>query len=247
MIKVLSVGLRIKMFATIRFYYGSFIISFIAAGVMVPLMMIFKKDRNSILHKWNRIIIRLIGGKINTTGKRNDNADMFVINHQGIIDIISMEAVENSNLRWVAKKQLFDAPWFGYILKLPNMICIDRDNKNGLIKLLRDVKKTREYDIKRTVTIFPEGTRTDKQKLIPFKDGTRIIAEKLQLTIQPIVITNSKLLLNEHNKTAHSSTVQITYLDTFRVDKSNKNWYKELSLSMQSIIDEELKNHKRER
>jgi 1-acyl-sn-glycerol-3-phosphate acyltransferase len=235
------------MFATIRFYYGSFIISFIAAGIMVPLMFLFRNSTDKILHKWNRIIIFFIGGKIETTGKRNNNADMFVINHQGIIDIVSMEAAEPSNLRWVAKKQLFDAPWFGYVLKLPDMICLDRDNKSGLIKLLRDVKKTKEDNIQRTVTIFPEGTRTNKQKLLPFKKGTKIIAEKLELTIQPIVITNSKLLLNEHNKTAHSSTVQITYLDTFQVDKENKEWYQELATSMQNVIDREEKIEKRER
>ena len=235
------------MFATIRFYYGSFIISFIAAGIMVPLMMIFKNRTSDILYKWNRVILLLIGGKIETTGRRNNDADMFVVNHQGIIDIISMEATENSNLRWVAKKQLFDAPWFGYVLKLPKMICIDRDNKTGLIKLLRDVKKTKECHEKRTVTIFPEGTRTNNQKLLPFKHGTKIIAEKLQLTIQPIVITNSKLLLNEHDKTAHSSTVHITYLDTFTVDKENKEWYQELATSMQSVIDKEEKTYKRER
>lgn len=210
-------------------------------------MFLFRNSTDKILHKWNRIIIFFIGGKIETTGKRNNNADMFVINHQGIIDIVSMEAAEPSNLRWVAKKQLFDAPWFGYVLKLPDMICLDRDNKSGLIKLLRDVKKTKEDNIQRTVTIFPEGTRTNKQKLLPFKKGTKIIAEKLELTIQPIVITNSKLLLNEHNKTAHSSTVHITYLDTFQVDKENKEWYQELATSMQNVIDREEKIEKRER
>jgi len=235
------------MFATIRFYYGSFIISFIAAGIMVPLMMIFRNDTDKILHKWNKIMLFLIGGKIETTGKRDNTADMFVINHQGIIDIISMEAVEDTNLRWVAKKQLFDAPWFGYVLKLPKMICIDRDSKSGLIKLMRDVKETVESNTKRIVTIFPEGTRTNRQRLLPFKEGTRIIAEKLKLSIQPIVITNSKMLLNEHNKTAHKATVHITYLDTFTVDKSNKNWYKELQHSMQNVIDEEEKKYKRER
>jgi len=235
------------MFAKIRFYYGSFVISFIAAGVMIPLMMLFKKRRIKILHTWNKIIMFLIGGKIKTTGQRNNNANMFVINHQGIIDIISMEAVENSNLRWVAKKELFDAPWFGYVLKLPKMISIDRNNKSGLIQLLRDVKEIKENTTQDIVTIFPEGTRTDKQNLLPFKEGTRIIAEKLKLTIQPIVITNSKILLNEHNKTAHKATVHITYLDTFQVDKNNKGWYKELQLSMQKVIDEEEKIHKRER
>jgi len=235
-----------KIFATIRFYYAAATISFIAAGIMVPLMFLFKKRRNNILHYWNKVMIFLIGGKIVSHGKRDNAADMFIMNHQGIIDIIAMEADEETDLRWVAKKQLFDAPWFGYVLKLPDMIQIDRENKSGLIKLLRDCKETKENS-KRIITIFPEGTRTDKQELLEFKGGTRIIAEKLKMTIQPIIITNSKKLLNEHNKTAHSSTVHIKYMKTFKVDKSDKQWYKNLQTTMQNAIDEEKNRYERER
>ena len=235
-----------KIFATIRFYYGAAVISFIAAGIMVPLMMIFKNKKSKILHHSNKAMIFLLGGKIITKGKRDPSADMFVINHQGIIDIVSMEAEKESYVRWVAKKQLFDAPWFGYVLKLPNMIEVDREDKSGLTKLLRDVKESKE-ELKRTVAIFPEGTRTKEQPLLPFKGGTRIIANKLELRIQPIVITNSKQLLNEHNRTAHSATVHINYLDTFQVDKSDKEWYKNLQIDMQSIIDEEKNKYERER
>ena len=235
-----------KIFAKIRFYYGAATISFIAAGIMVPLMFIFKNKTSSILHYWNKVMLFLIGGKIISHGKRDNSADMFVMNHQGIIDIIAMEAAENTDLRWVAKKQLFDAPWFGYVLKLPNMIEVDRENKSGLSKLLKDVKETKKEN-KRVVAIFPEGTRTDKQELLTFKGGTKIIANKLELRIQPMVITNSKQLLNEHIKTAHNATVHIRYLDTFKVDKSDKEWYKNLQIMMQSIIDEEKNKHERER
>ena len=234
-----------KIFAKIRFYYGAAAISFIAAGIMVPLMMLFKNRRSDILHYWNSVIMSLLGGKIIAHGKRDNSANMFVMNHQGIIDIISIEAAENSDLRWVAKKQLFDAPWFGYLLKLPKMIEVDRENKSGLIKLLRDAKDTK--DNKRIIAIFPEGTRTDKQKLLNFKGGTRIISNKLGLSIQPIIITNSKWLLNEHNKTAHSTTVHITYLETFQVDSEDKEWYSKLQEKMQKKIDEEYNKYERER
>ena len=236
-----------KTFAKIRFYYGAATISFVAAGIMVPLMMIFPKRKSNILHYWNRVIIFLLGGKIITHGKRDNSVDMFVSNHQGIIDIVALEAEEDTDIRWVAKKQLFDAPWFGYLLKLPKMIEVDRENKSGLVKLLRDAKETINGDKHRVITIFPEGTRTDKQELLSFKGGTRIIAEKLQLTIQPIVITNSKKLLNEHNKTAHNATVHITYLKPFKVNKENKGWYDELRNNMQTSIDNEYTKYKRER
>jgi 1-acyl-sn-glycerol-3-phosphate acyltransferase len=236
-----------KIFATIRFYYGAAIISLIAAGAMVPLMILLSKRKSTILHYCNRCIMFLLGGKIISHGKRDDSVDMFISNHQGIVDIISLEADKNTNIQWVAKKQLFDAPWFGYLLKLPKMIEVNREDKSGLLKLLRDTKETINSNVKRVICIFPEGTRTDKQELLEFKGGTRIIAEKLELTIQPIVITNSKKLLNEHTKTAANATVYITYLEPFKVSKANKGWYDELKTTMQNCIDNQYNEHKRER
>ncbi len=237
-----------KTFATIRFYYGSAVISFIAAGIMVPLLLISKKSRSWILHYFNKLIMILLGGKIVQHGELDKSVDIVISNHQGIIDIIALEASQNIDFQWVAKKQLFDTPWFGFLLKLPNMIEVDRENKSGLIKLLTNVKETIQNDKERVIAIFPEGTRTNKQTLLPFKGGTRIVAEKLGLTIQPIVITNSKRLLNEHNRTAHSATVHITYLEQpFKVSKDNKGWYEEVRQKMQKCIDEEEKKYKRER
>jgi 1-acyl-sn-glycerol-3-phosphate acyltransferase len=236
-----------KIFAKIRFYYGASIITLVAGGVMVPLMFLFKKSRNEILHRYNALIIKLMGGEIETIGVRDNSADMFVINHQGIIDIIAMEAAELTDMRWIAKRQLFDTPWFGYLLKLPNMINVDRENKTGLIKLIRDAKETKESEKHRTLAIFPEGTRTDKQELRVFKSGAKMVAEKLKLKVQPIIITNSKKLLNEHNRTAHSATVHIKYLDTFTANRADKDWYKNLQETMQKAIDNEKKLNGRDR
>jgi len=236
-----------KTFAKIKFYYGAGVISFIAAGIMVPLMLIRPHKSSDILHFWNVIIMRLIGGKIVTHGTQDSSVDMFVSNHQGIIDIIALEAEQNTNIQWVAKRELFDAPWFGYLLKLPRMINIDRDDRSGLVKLLRDIKETTSSDTKRVVAIFPEGTRSDAQELKEFKAGTKLISEKLELTIQPVIITNSKKLLNEHNKTAHSAEVHINYLEPFKVSKANTGWYEELRNKMQNAIDQEYTQYQRER
>jgi 1-acyl-sn-glycerol-3-phosphate acyltransferase len=237
-----------RTFAKIRFYYGAAVISFIAAAIMVPLMAIFSKNRSIILYHCNRMIMFFLGGKIITHGQQDKNANIYIMNHQGIIDIISIEAAQKSDLRWVAKKQLFDAPWFGYVLKLPKMIQVDREDKAGLVKLLRDIKETStDTEKHRIVAIFPEGTRTEEQALLDFKGGTKIVAEKLQLTVQPIVITNSKRLLNEHNRTAHSATVHINYMDSFKVSKENKGWYDQVREEMQRCIDNEYNEYKRER
>jgi len=235
-----------KIFAKIRFYWGAFVISFVVAVIMIPLVTIFPNHQGSIMHYLNRLIIILIGGRLEKVGDIDPNADMIVANHQGIIDVVGLEAIQNNRLRWIAKKELFDAFWFGYILKNSNMISIDRENKSGLVKLLRSVKESRDT-LHRQVALFPEGTRAKDQKLLSFKSGTKFIADKLSLKVQPVVITGSKLLLNEHNKTAHNSIVKFIYLPTIDVKEAGDGWYEEMRKTMQKVIDDEFANNNRSR
>jgi len=224
-----------KIYAKIRFYWGALVISTLVAAGMIPLITIFPKYKGIIMHKLNRVILFLMGARLKTYGQRDKNANLFLINHQGIMDIIALEAVENAHFRWVAKKELFDTPWFGYLLKNGDMISVDRENKAGLIKLLKDAKESIEIK-KRAVAIFPEGTRSATQKLLPFKSGAKLIANKLNMRVQPIVITGSKYVLNEHNKTGHSGTIHIHYLDAFDVADASKDWYEKVKSDMEKVI-----------
>ncbi|MCK4440942.1 MAG: 1-acyl-sn-glycerol-3-phosphate acyltransferase [Sulfurovaceae bacterium] len=230
-----------KIFAKIKFYYVVLVITLITGLIMIPLMYLSKKNSSQILHKYNLLIMKLIGGKIETNGDRDNSADMFIINHQGVVDIIAMEASELTDIRWIAKKEIFEAIWFGNVVKLSNMVSVDRENKVGLIKLIRDSKETKESNPHRVLAIFPEGTRAKGQKLRKFKSGAKILAEKLELKVQPIVITNSKKLLNQHEHIAQNATVYINYLEPFTANRDNKEWYKELQENMQKEIDNQEK------
>ncbi|MFK5976401.1 MAG: lysophospholipid acyltransferase family protein [Sulfurovum sp.] len=232
-----------KIFATIRFYWGAFIISLNTALFMIPALMIFGKYKSTIVHHINRATIFLMGGKLAQEGEMDNTVDMYVMNHQGVVDIIGLEALQNNHLRWVAKKELFDAFWFGNLLRHGEMISLDRSSKLGLRKLLKDVKLSRT-ELHRPVAIFPEGTRTSKQKLLSFKQGTNLIAKKLELRVQPIVITGSKWVLNEHNRTAHSGTVKYKFLPPIDVKDAGDDWFEKLRDDMQKAIDDEfIDNH----
>lgn len=229
-----------------RFYWGAFVISTVVAAVMIPAIMLFPKKKGMIMHRLNRVILKLIGAKIETAGSLDPDADMVIMNHQGIIDIIGMEALQTHHLRWAAKKELFDALWFGNLLKRGEMISLDRGNKAALVSLLKSVKESRAT-MNRAVAIFPEGTRAKDQALLPFKAGTKIVAEKLGLKVQPVVITGSKWVLNEHNKTAHNGTVHYTFLPTIDVSKADDRWFEKLKDQMQEVIDRELDTRQRSR
>ncbi len=213
---------------------------------MIPTLMLFNKHKSTIVHHINRLTLFMMGGKLSQEGTMDTNADMYVMNHQGIVDIVAMEALQNNHLRWVAKKELFDAPWFGNLLRHGEMISLDRGNKAGLIKLIKDVKESKEV-LHRPVAIFPEGTRAKGQSLLSFKLGTKMIANKLGLKVQPVIITGSKWVLNEHEKTGHSGTVHYKFLPTVDVTKADENWFETLHNDMQKVIDDEYTNHNRSR
>lgn len=235
-----------KIFAKIRFYWGAMVISLNTAILMIPTLMIFNKHKSTIVHHINRLTLFMMGGKLAQEGTMDTSADMYVMNHQGIVDIVAMEALQSNHLRWVAKKELFDALWFGNLLRHGEMISLDRSNKAGLIKLIKDVKESKEV-LHRPVAIFPEGTRAKEQPLLSFKLGTKMIANKLGLKVQPVIITGSKWVLNEHEKTGHSGTVHYKFLPTIDVSKADKDWFETLHDDMQKAIDDEYTNHNRSR
>ncbi len=228
-----------KIFAKIRFYWGAFVIAFIVAFLMIPLVTLLPNFKSILLHRLNRMILFLLGGELAQVGEIDSGADMILMNHQGIVDIIGLEALQTNHLRWIAKKELFSMPWFGLLLKNSDMISVDRENKAGLVKLIKDVKESVEVK-NRAVALFPEGTRAGGQELLPFKVGAKFVAEKLGLKVQPVVITGSKYLLSELEKTAHSSVVKYIFLPTIDVKEASGEWYKEMRQTMQKVIDDEL-------
>ncbi len=235
-----------KIFAKIRFIYGALAIALPLGLFMVPGIYLFPSKKGYIMHTVNKWILWLLGAKLVISGERDPDANLFLFNHQGIIDIISIEAAENTNFRWVAKKEVFEMPIYGHLLRQGDMIAVDRSNKAGLLKLLKDVKESVESK-HRAVVIAPEGTRAKGQKLLPFKSGPNFVANKLGLRVQPIVVTGSKWLLNEHDRTAHSSTVRLAYLPAFDAADAPKEWYEQVKSDMQKVIDEIYEKYGEER
>lgn len=235
-----------KIFARIRFGYSALMTGLILGFVMIPLSALFRKHAPWIMHYFNAVIIRVIGGRIEVVGARDPKANLFLFNHQSIIDIIAMEASENVPWRWVAKKEVFTMPLYGKLLTLGDMIPVERDNKSALISLLRYTKESIQT-LHRPVVIAPEGTRARGQKLLPFKPGANLIATKLKMRVQPVVITGSKALINEHDFTSRSSTVRIHYLPAFDAAEAPKDWYEQTRTDMQAVIDAEYTQEGRER
>jgi 1-acyl-sn-glycerol-3-phosphate acyltransferase len=178
-------------------------------------------------------------------GEEDPEAQMFLLNHQSDLDIGILETVSSRNIAWVAKKELFEIPFFGLALRLPEDIAVERESKTSLIKLLKDAKD--RLDKGRVITIFPEGTRSTKGKMLPFKSGAKMVADKYALRVQPIVFMQTAKYYNIKEFYYKPGRVKIIYMPSFIADKNDPNWLNDLRTKMQKVYDDELANNPRHR
>ena len=120
------------------------------------------------------------------------------------------------------------------------MIAIDRKDKRSIIKIIKEGKERLEEG--RVLAIFPEGTRNESTQLLPFQSGAKVLAEKLNLIVQPLVITGARYVFDSKRLEAHGGgEVQLIYLDPID-PKQDPNWYEKLQQTMQERLDSELAN-----
>ena len=205
-----------------------FAIEFVISVVLVVFFMWLFNDKNRAIRKfWGRSQ-RFFGGyKLEVIGNFSDEANILLINHQSMLDIIVIEELHPKNVCWIAKAQISKIPIIGKILSLPKMIAVERENKHSLIKLLSEAKDRVENG--RVLAIFPEGTRSQTNKLLPFKGGAKLLVEKLNLKVQPIVIVGSDAM-KVKEFSFKKADIKLFCLDL--VDTSKENWLEATRESM---------------
>jgi 1-acyl-sn-glycerol-3-phosphate acyltransferase len=171
-------------------------------------------------------------------GKEDPATQMFLINHQSDLDIGVMETVSKKDLAWVAKKELFDVPFFGLAMSMPEDIPIERKSKTSLIRLLKNAKD--RLNKGRVITMFPEGTRSRDGRMLPFKNGAKVVADKFQLRVQPVVLIETASYYNIKKFYYSPGTIKVIFLESFIADKEDPNWLSELRKKMQEVYDKAL-------
>lgn len=217
------------MFAHIRaiFVYSGFLITLM---LMIFAMYIRPSKQKSIRRIWSKLQQHIVGYDIEIIGEENPEANMILLNHQSMLDIVVLESIHPADLAWVAKQEIEKIPLFGHILKIPNMIRVERSSKRALLKLLTDAKE--RIDAGRVVAIFPEGTRSKTDTLLPFKNGPKVLSQKYQLIVQPVVVINTRHILDTKHFKARSGTVKVVYLESIIPDKES-DWYSDMHKIMQ--------------
>jgi len=207
--------------------------------VVIVLMYLFRDKTYPIRRTWAKMQTFLMSFTILQEGTPSPEATLLILNHQSVVDVVSLEAIYPKDLCWIAKKEIQDLPLFGHIVTAPRMIAIDRKDKRSLIKMLKIGKERIEEG--RVLAMFPEGTRTDGMTLLPFQSGAKALAEKLGLIVQPALLIGSRHVFDSKKLTASSGDVRVIYLDPIN-PKDDPHWFETLHVSMKERLALELAN-----
>lgn len=212
----------------------------ITVAITVVLMYTFRNHTHKVIKAWMSFQMFVLGIKLETEGKLDESCDMLLMNHQSLLDIIVIEYIHSRDLAWVAKKEISDLFFFGHIIKAPRMISIDRENKAGIITLLKETKD--RLDKGRPIAMFPEGTRSDGKSMGSFKPGAKMVANKHNLKVQPIILFNTRNIVDSKTLKASPGVVKVIYLDPIQASKDT-TWFEDTETKMKEVFNKEYKNY----
>lgn len=136
---------------------------------------------------------RFLGLSIETHGRPSRRRPtLFVCNHASYIDITVLGAL--LPVSFVAKAEVANWPFFGLLAKLQRTVFVERNARRAVDQ--RD-EMTRRLEAGDLLVLFPEGTSSDGNRVLPFKSALLSVAEKRPrgepLTVQPVSIAYTKL------------------------------------------------------
>ncbi|WP_086736051.1 lysophospholipid acyltransferase family protein [Erythrobacter colymbi] len=133
-----------------------------------------------------RFAARVCGARVETHGTHLKRDVFFVANHVSWLDILALAGA--SGTAFVAKAELADAPVVGWLASLNRTVFVKREHRMGVAEQINALKEALVDNW--SVTVFPEGTTTDGQSLLPFKTSMLSVLEPPPpgVLVQPVII-----------------------------------------------------------
>lgn len=212
----------------------------------LPLLAVIRLfDRDTVHYRTGRWFRRLGVAitKVNPTWKLNIDGHevldprrpyVVVSNHQSMADIPLVSHLP-WEMKWVAKKQLFDLPVVGWMMKMAGDIPVDRQAKSRRHQpIIRSMSYLKD---KCSVMFFPEGTRSLNGKVHRFTDGAFLLAIKSGVPILPLVIEGSGECLPKHSwKFGDTQVVRLRVLEPVETTGLKRENVEELRDKVRDMI-----------
>jgi 1-acyl-sn-glycerol-3-phosphate acyltransferase len=168
-----------------------FLVSIVAYGSACIVSGIFsRKLAQHFARTWCRHLLCLLGIRVIVKGGEKlagRERYVFFANHQSALDIPILYSELPYPLCFIAKKELFLIPFFGWGMAAVGHVNIDRSSPRKARKsLARGVERLKRNFF--SLILFPEGTRSVDGTLGEFKQGSFSLALEAGVTVVPVAL-----------------------------------------------------------
>lgn len=145
---------------------------------------------------------------------------VFLANHQSLFDIPALLATSPCPMRMMAKRSLFRIPLFGWSMAAGGFIPIDRGGDGGRGggsgadgSSARQSFSTAVARLQKgtSILLFPEGTRSFTDVLLPFQRGGFLLAMKTGLPIVPVGVRGTRAVQRKDSFAIHPGRIEVRY------------------------------------
>ena len=160
----------------------------VALAVFVPLHCLYR-----LVHYGSpfpmlflRSAARICGAKVTRIGTPLRRDVFFIANHLSWLDIPALAGA--SGTAFVAKAELARAPVVGWLAKLNRTVFVEREARMNVAEQINQLREALADNW--SITVFPEGTTTDGQSLLPFKTAMLRVLEPPPpgVMVQPVML-----------------------------------------------------------
>lgn len=150
--------------------------------------------------RYHRFLCGLIGIRVEQRGTPHQHsACLIAANHTSWLDIPVLAST--APLSFVAKREVAAWPFFGALAKLQRTVFVDRERRTRTAESRNEIHARIAGG--ETLVLFPEGTSSDGNKVLPFKSALMSVAQLAivqseadredDLVVQPVSIAYVRL------------------------------------------------------
>jgi 1-acyl-sn-glycerol-3-phosphate acyltransferase len=150
----------------------------------------------NIPKRYQHFLSRIFGIRVTVIGKPvQDRGVLMVANHTSYLDIIALGGI--ARVSFVAKSEVASWPLFGTFARLQRTVFVERERRTKTAQSRDQIReRLAEGD---ALVLFPEGTSSDGNRVLPFKSalmgaaeaqvGTDANGKPIHVPVQPVSIT----------------------------------------------------------
>lgn len=112
-----------------------------------------------------------------------------VSNHESYADIFLISHLP-WEMKWLSKDDVFRIPIMGWMMRMAGDIAVTRSDRRSRGEALAGMRDRLAKDV--SVMIFPEGTRSPREDMLPFRDGAFRVAVETGTAVLPIVLAGTR-------------------------------------------------------